>query len=88
MAVLKSSEPVGLSHECAQGLLTYYIEKLSLQVSGWFVMATPDLKRVAPLWLKYSEDVRLDPEVRLDPYACPEVSRLHPSVHRSDDFIG
>ena len=40
-----------------------------LQVSGWFVMTTPDVKRMAPLWLKYSEDVRMDPEV-LYPGMC------------------
>ena len=32
-------------------------------------MTTPDVKRMAPLWLKYSEDVRMDPEV-LYPGMC------------------
>ena len=26
------------------------------------MMRTQDLKRVAPLWIKYSEDVRADPD--------------------------
>ena len=34
------------------------------------MMYTEDLKRVAPLWLQYSKDVRHDPDVR------------HPPVHR------
>ena len=36
-----------------------------MQVSGWFVMMTADVRRVAEPWLRFSEDVRLDPEVTL-----------------------
>ena len=32
------------------------------QVGGFTMMYTKDLKRVAPLWLKYTEDVRFDPD--------------------------
>ncbi|KXZ52846.1 hypothetical protein GPECTOR_8g229 [Gonium pectorale] len=32
------------------------------QVGGFFFMHREDLQRVAPLWLKYTEDVREDPE--------------------------
>lgn len=35
------------------------------QVGGFILMHKEDLKRMAPLWLKYSEDVRFDPDVRL-----------------------
>ena len=35
---------------------------LGEQVGGFAVMRTEDLKRVAPLWLNYSEAVREDPE--------------------------
>ena len=34
-----------------------------VQVSGWFVMTTADVRRIAEPWLRFSEDVRLDPEV-------------------------
>ena len=37
---------------------------LRAQVSGWFVMTTADMRRIAQPWLRFSEDVRLDPEVR------------------------
>ena len=32
------------------------------QVGGFTMMRTEDLKRVAPVWIKYSEDVRADPD--------------------------
>jgi hypothetical protein len=32
------------------------------QVGGFTMMNTGDLRRVAPLWLKYTEDVRFDPD--------------------------
>jgi len=32
------------------------------QVGGFTLMATEDLKRVAPLWLRYTEDIRFDPD--------------------------
>lgn len=32
------------------------------QVGGFTMMYTEDLRRVAPLWLKYTEDVRADPD--------------------------
>ena len=38
---------------------------VAAQVSGWFVMTTADARRVAEPWLRFSEDVRLDPEVTL-----------------------
>ena len=38
---------------------------LRAQVSGWFVMTTADVRRIAGPWLRFSEDVRLDPEVTL-----------------------
>lgn len=34
------------------------------QVGGFTLMNVADLRRVAPLWLKYTEDVRFDPDVR------------------------
>ena len=34
-----------------------------LQVGGFCMMFKEDLKRVAPLWLQYSKDVRHDPNV-------------------------
>ncbi len=34
-----------------------------LQVGGFFFIHRDDLKRLSPLWLKYTEDVRADPEV-------------------------
>jgi hypothetical protein len=33
------------------------------QVGGFFFVHREDIKRYAPLWLKYTEDVREDPEV-------------------------
>jgi hypothetical protein len=33
-------------------------------VGGYTLMHREDLRRVAPLWLKYTEDVRFDPDVR------------------------
>ena len=33
------------------------------QVGGFTLMNTKDLRRVAPLWLKFTEDVRADPDV-------------------------
>jgi hypothetical protein len=33
------------------------------QVGGFTLMYTKDLRRVAPLWLKFTEDVRVDPDV-------------------------
>lgn len=32
-------------------------------VGGFFYIHQDDLKRIAPLWLSYTEDVRQDPEV-------------------------
>jgi hypothetical protein len=34
-----------------------------LQVGGFFFIHRDDLKHISPLWLKYTEDVRADPEV-------------------------
>jgi hypothetical protein len=36
-----------------------------VQCGGFTLMHKEDLKRMAPLWLKYSEDVRFDPDVSL-----------------------
>ena len=36
----------------------------SLQVSGFALMTTEDAKRLAQYWLKYTEDVRNDDQVR------------------------
>lgn len=33
------------------------------QVGGFTLMNTEDLRRMAPLWLTYTEDVRADPDV-------------------------
>ena len=33
-------------------------------------MELSDLRRMSPLWLKYSEDVRADPDVRLSDPSC------------------
>ena len=33
------------------------------QVGGYTLMHTPDLRRVAPKWVSFSEDVRADPDV-------------------------
>lgn len=38
-------------------------------------MMKDDLKRVLPLWVKYTEDVRADPEVGFSPSACTHVFR-------------
>lgn len=38
--------------------------RCGVQVGGFFFEHRDDLKRVAPLWLQYTEDVRLDPEVQ------------------------
>lgn len=35
------------------------------QVGGFTLMNANDLRRMAPLWLKYTEDVRFDPDVSL-----------------------
>jgi hypothetical protein len=35
----------------------------SKQVGGFTMMRTEDLTKVLPLWIKYTEDVRADPEV-------------------------
>ena len=35
------------------------------QVGGFFFIHRDDLARLAPLWLKYTEDVRADPEARV-----------------------
>lgn len=35
------------------------------QVGGFTVMRREDLTQVLPLWIKYTEDVRADPEVRM-----------------------
>lgn len=49
-----------------------------LQVGGFILMHKTDLKRMAPLWLKYSEDVRFDPDVgRALPCVCTVLA-----VHR------
>jgi hypothetical protein len=32
------------------------------QIGGFTLMQTEDLRKVAPLWLKYTEDVRFDPD--------------------------
>jgi len=34
-----------------------------VQVGGFFFIQRDDLKLMSPLWLKYTEDVRADPEV-------------------------
>ena len=34
------------------------------QVGGYTLMHTADLRRVAPKWVSFSEDVRADPDVR------------------------
>jgi hypothetical protein len=36
------------------------------RIGGFYLIHRDDLKTVAPLWLKYAEDVRADPEVRGD----------------------
>ena len=39
------------------------------QVGGFTLMQAGDMRRVAPWWIKYSEDVRADPLVRTGPPA-------------------
>jgi hypothetical protein len=34
------------------------------RIGGFYLIHRDDLRKVAPLWLKYAEDVRADPEVR------------------------
>lgn len=41
-----------------------------LQVGGFCLMYKEDMKRVAPLWLKYSRAVRHDPDVSTLPLSC------------------
>ena len=56
-----------------------------MQVSGWFVMTTADVRRVAGPWLRYSEDVRLDPEVRLPmPMILKYVCKMLAAARRLD----
>jgi hypothetical protein len=40
------------------------------QVGGFILMELSDLRKMSPLWLKYSEDVRFDPDVRLRAAIC------------------
>ena len=40
------------------------------QVGGFTLMHVEDLRRVAPGWLKFTEDVRFDPDVSGGPLVC------------------
>lgn len=48
------------------------VGRRSDRVGGFYFIRRDDLKAVAPLWLKYTEDVRADPEVGdvKQAYAC------------------
>ena len=46
------------------------------QVGGFTMMHTEDLRRVAPLWLKYTEDVRADPDVSCSFLHCAIINLL------------
>ncbi len=50
---------------CCALVAATMLQVSAAQVSGWFVMTTADVRRVAEPWLRFSEDVRLDPEVCL-----------------------
>lgn len=39
-----------------------WLEIYRRQVGGFTMMRRSDLERVGPLWIKYSEDVRADPD--------------------------
>ena len=41
-----------------------------LQVGGFTIFRNEDLGNVLPLWIKYTEDVREDPDV------CPRLSSI------------
>ena len=47
-----------------------------LQVGGFCIMMKEDMKRVAPLWLKFSKKVRHDPDVCISTCSTPLVSCL------------
>ena len=47
-------------------------------MGGFILMELSDLRRMSPLWLKYSEDVRADPDVRPGPLLLPP---QHPAKH-------
>lgn len=51
------------------------------QVGGFIMMHQQDLRRMAPLWLKYSEDVRFDPDVCAPP--PPSLTHSHTHTHPS-----
>lgn len=55
---------------------SYQTVFLLLQVGGFCLMYKEDMKRVAPLWLKYSRAVRHDPDVSF----CLAPLRRHPSA--------
>lgn len=44
------------------------------RVGGFFFVHRDDLKAMSHLWLKYTEDVRADPEVRQEGPGCLCVS--------------
>lgn len=41
-----------------------HVRRVGGQVGGFTLMATSDLKKVAPLWLNYTIAIRYDPDVR------------------------
>lgn len=47
------------------------------QVGGFFFVHRDDLKRMSKLWLKYTEDVRADPEVSGQAAAAPMLQHHH-----------
>ena len=62
-------------------------EESNLQVGGFILMELSDLRKMSPLWLKYSEDVRFDPDVRLRPANVePELWPCHSPHHRAHVF--
>lgn len=58
------------------------ILKGHLQVSGFTLMEKSDVKHLAPLWLKYSEDVRFDDMVRQSRCRAPAPSPSHIAARR------
>lgn len=53
-----------------------HVRHVDCQVGGFALMATSDLKKVAPLWLNYTIAVRYDPDVRPSCFfTCTPVQR-------------
>lgn len=65
----QSGSPTGRALRCAV-LRAGRVGRRGDMAGGFTLMEREDLRRVAPLWLKYTEDVREDPAVRGDLWVC------------------